>query len=62
MGGKVKDGYAIISGVVEDEVKDCFDKLVSEGIFRSRCHAIGFILTEFAKNHQKTIENNFHDA
>ena len=56
MGGKVKDGYAIISGVVEEDVKDCFDKLVSEGVFRSRCYAIGFILTEFAKNHQRTIK------
>ena len=52
MGGAVKKGYTIIGGVVKNEVKLFFDKLVVEEKFESRSKAIGHALTEFMK---KTI-------
>ena len=50
MGGKVKNGYSIISGQVKNEVKDYIDSQVNKGVFRSRCHAIGCIVTKYVKN------------
>ena len=52
IGGYVKKGYTIIGGVVKDEVKFFFDKLVTEKRFESRSKAIGHVLTEFMKKNQ----------
>lgn len=52
MGGALRDGYCIVGGVVKVEVKEFFDKLVSEGIFESRSKVIGHVLTEYTKRHK----------
>jgi len=52
MGGKLRDGYVIVGGVVKKDVRGFFDELVRMGRFESRSGAIGHVLTEFAKKHQ----------
>jgi len=54
MGGRVKKGYAVIGGVVKEEVKEFFDTLVDEGKFESRSKAIDYVLTEFMKHNQQS--------
>ena len=49
MGGKVKDGHSIISGLVKNEIKYYIDTQVNDGAFRSRCQAIGYIITKYVK-------------
>ena len=53
MSGRVKKGYAVIGGVVKEEVKEFFDTLVDEGKSESRSKAIGYVLTEFMKHNQQ---------
>ena len=52
MGGNVKEGYSIVGGVVEDQVKSFFDELVENGKFESRSKAISHALTEYMKKHR----------
>jgi len=49
MGGKIREGYSIVSGVVKNDIKKYIDSLVKKGIFASRCQAIGFLITRFHK-------------
>lgn len=53
MGGKVKEGYSIVGGVVRDEVKAFFDQLVQEKKFESRSKAIAHVLTEYMEKDRK---------
>ena len=56
MGGQVKNGFVIIGGVVREEVRDYFDKLVESKIFVSRSKAVGQVLTDFAKRYLNRFE------
>jgi len=49
IGGKIKEGYSIVSGVVKNDIKKHIDSLVKQGKFTSRCQAIGFLITKFHK-------------
>ena len=53
MGGAVKNGYTIIGGVVRNEVKMFFDRLVQEKKFESRSKAVCFVLTEYMEKCSK---------
>ena len=50
MGGKIKKGYCIVSGVVNNDIKKYLDNQVENGMFKSRCQAIGFLITKFHKD------------
>ncbi len=54
MGGKIKYGYIIISGIVKNDVKDFIDSEVDKGYFLSRSQAIRQIITEYVNNKKKT--------
>lgn len=49
MGGSVKKGYAIIGGVVREDIKEYYDQLVREKKFESRSKAVGYVLTEYVE-------------
>ena len=63
MGGKIRYGYIIVSGIVKNDVKDFIDSEVDKGHYLSRSHAIGFIITEYVNNKKKTEHkiNQFND-
>jgi len=56
MGGKVKEGYSIVGGVVRDDVKKFFDQLVQEKKFESRSKAVAYVLTEYMKKYCSKID------
>lgn len=61
MGGKIRKGSSIITGVVRDEIKERIDLLVRKGMYKSRCQAVGDILTNFFNknpSNQKTSHFN----
>ena len=50
MGGKLRDGYCVIGGVVKRETREFFDELVRQKMFDSRSDAVGRVLSDFEKN------------
>ena len=51
MGGRVRKGTSIVSGVVPDWVKEFLDFTCSQHHIGSRSKTIGKVLTEYAKDH-----------
>ena len=62
MGGKIKRGYSIITGVVKDEIKEYIDSQVKKGIFRSRCHAVGCIITKYVNKNVSNSKYSYFNA
>ena len=58
IGGKIRYGYKIVSGVVSNEVKNYIDSKVFKGEFLSRSQAINFIITEYVYNKKNTEFKN----
>jgi len=48
MGGKLRDGYCVIGGVVTEGTREFFDELVAQKLFASRSEAIGHVLSQYA--------------
>jgi hypothetical protein len=50
IGGKIRNGFSIVSGIIRNDVKKFIDLKVNKGEFLSRSKAIGTILTEYVNN------------
>jgi hypothetical protein len=62
MGGKLRDGFSIVGGVVTDDVKEFLDEMVRNGDFPSRSQAVGTIISEFVIRRRESIEINNQEA